>query len=103
MHVVQNDEAVISGIIDWQGVTVRPLFDFRVPRFLDSTPGELYNLKSKSTSHGLSSSTDGAEEPTAFPVDSLYQLALAHRYIHILSAFNSTLCDVRCSSHLGLL
>ena len=52
MLVVQNEEPVISGVIDWQGATVRPMFDLSVPRFLDATPDELYNLKSKSTNHG---------------------------------------------------
>lgn len=95
----ENADLAVSGIIDWQGASIGPMFGLLPPPFLQAEPEDVRQLDI----HGhMQNPSDGAGAPSATrtAADSSGQEVVARSYLTALYERSPELYDTLSSPHL---
>lgn len=87
-----SSNLAVSGIIDWQGASIRPMFDFIPPPFLMTKPEKVRKL------HVNAQGAADNDTPSADILDG--QQAVTSRFLRILSELSPSLHQSMSSPHL---
>lgn len=89
----EKRDMVVSGIIDWQGASIRPMFDFSPPRFLMTESDKIREI-------GTHSDRGNDTLPASLPTAPSGQELVVINYIKNILELSPPLYEVLSSTHL---